>query len=48
MFVDMKAAFDSVDRKTIYRILRARGVRKGLIERIREVLRETKSRAKAG
>lgn len=48
MFVDMKVAFDSVDRKTIYGVLRARGVRKGLIERIREILRGTKSRAKAG
>lgn len=47
MFVDMKAAFDSVDRKTIYGALRTKGVRKWLIERIREILRGTKSRAKA-
>lgn len=47
-FVDLKAEFDSVDREVLVEILRERGVREGLVERIEEVLRETKSRVKVG
>ncbi|XP_046145234.1 uncharacterized protein LOC123988602 [Osmia bicornis bicornis] len=45
-FIDLKAAFDSVDRGVLMEALRERGVRKGLRERIKEVLRETKSRVR--
>lgn len=31
MFVDLKAAFDNVDRTTLWRILRDRGINEGLI-----------------
>jgi len=48
LFVNLKAAFDSVDRGIMYKAMRERGIRDGLIERIREVLRETKSRVKVG
>jgi len=48
LFVDLKAAFDSVDRGIMYKAMRERGIREGLIERVREVLRETTSRVKAG
>ena len=48
LFVDPKAAFDSVDRKVLMEALKRRGVRKGLIERIEEVYRETMSRVKVG
>lgn len=47
-FVDLKAAFDSVDRKNLIKALRERGVREGLVERIEEMLRETRSRVRLG
>jgi len=48
LFVDLKVAFNSVDRGIMYKAMRERGIREGLIERVREVLRETKSRVKVG
>lgn len=48
MFVDLRAAFDSVDREELIKAMRKRGVREGLIERVEELLRETKSRMKIG
>ncbi|XP_011859447.1 PREDICTED: golgin subfamily A member 6-like protein 22, partial [Vollenhovia emeryi] len=47
-FVDLRAAFDSVDRGVLLREMRGREVREGLVERVEEVLRETKSRVKVG
>lgn len=43
LFVDMKAAFDSADRRILYKTMKERGIREGLIERIKEVFRKTKS-----
>jgi len=48
MFVDLKAAFDSVDRKILVHTMRTRGVREGLVTRVEEILRETKSRVRIG
>jgi len=48
VFVDLKAAFDSVDRERLIEALRTRGVRKGLRERIGEIMRETKGRVRVG
>jgi len=48
LFVDLKAAFDSVDRDILISTMRERGVREGLIDRIEEILRETKSKVKIG
>lgn len=48
MFVDLKAAFDSVDRGLLYSAMREKGIREKLIERVKEVYRETKSRVKVG
>lgn len=48
LFVDMKAAFDSVDRKILHKTMKERGIREGLIEKVKEVFRETKSRVKIG
>jgi len=48
MFVDLKAAFDSVDREVLICTMRQRGIREGLIERVEEVMRETRSRVKIG
>jgi len=48
MFIDLKAAFDSVDRRVLIEALEERGVRKDLVERVKEMLRETKSRVRIG
>ncbi|XP_046145802.1 uncharacterized protein LOC123989168 [Osmia bicornis bicornis] len=48
LFVDMKAAFDSVDREVLARSMRKARVREGLVKRCVEVLRETKSKVRVG
>ena len=48
LFVDMKAAFDSVDREVLIKAMRERGVREGLVARCEEVLRETTGRVRVG
>lgn len=40
--MDLKVAFDTVSRKTVVEAVKERGVREGLVERIEEVLRETR------
>ncbi|XP_076659971.1 uncharacterized protein LOC143363245 [Halictus rubicundus] len=47
-FVDLKAAFDSVDREVLVKALRERGVREGLVVRCEEMLRETRSKVRVG
>ncbi|XP_024875959.1 trichohyalin-like, partial [Temnothorax curvispinosus] len=47
-FVDLKAAFDSVDRGILIKAMRERGIRDGLVRRTEEMLRETKSRVRGG
>lgn len=46
MFVDLKAAFDLVDRRVLMEAMRQRGIREELIERVAEMWRETKSRVR--
>ena len=41
LFVDMKAAFDSVAREVSAKAMTNRGVKEGLVVRCEEVLRET-------
>jgi len=48
MFVDLKAAFDSVNREVLRKVMRERGVREGIVRRVEQILRETKSRVKVG
>lgn len=48
LFINLKTAFDSVDKERLIKTLRARGVSEELVDRVKEVLRETKSRAKVG
>lgn len=48
LFVDLKAAFDSLDRGILIKAMRERGIRKGRIERVVKVLSETRSRVKIG
>lgn len=44
LFIDLKAAFNSVDRKILVKTMRERGIRERLIVRIEKMLRETRSR----
>jgi len=37
LFVDLKAAFDSIDRRVLVESLEERGIRKGLVERVKDV-----------
>lgn len=46
LFVDLKAAIDSLDRGVLLQTMRRRGVRKGLVEKVGEILRETRSRVR--
>jgi len=48
LFVDLKAAFDSVDRGKLMETMRVRGVREGIVRRMEQVLRETKCRVRVG
>ncbi|XP_053989911.1 uncharacterized protein LOC128882350 [Hylaeus volcanicus] len=41
LFVDLKAAFDKVNRTKLWKVMEQRGVRKGLIERSKELYEET-------
>ncbi|XP_071577283.1 uncharacterized protein [Temnothorax nylanderi] len=41
LFVDLKAAFDSVDKGLLVEAMRKRGVREGLVKRCKELLEET-------
>lgn len=43
-FVDMMAAFDSVDREVFVRMMRRRGIRECLVKRCEELIGETVSR----
>lgn len=44
--VDLRAAFDSVDRIRLVMAMRERGVREGLVSRCEDILRETSFRVK--
>jgi len=48
MIVDLKAAFDSIDRRVLVESMEERGIRRGLVKKVKEVLRETKSRVRIG
>lgn len=46
IFVNLRAAFDSVDREELVKGMRKLRVRKGLVERVEEILRETRSKVR--
>jgi len=48
MFVDLRAAFDSVNRDSLVDAMRERGVRERLVRGVERILRETKCRVKVG
>lgn len=45
-FIYLKAAFGKVNRECLWKTMRERGMRKELIGRVKEVYRETRSRAR--
>ncbi|KAL6419709.1 hypothetical protein ACFW04_013673 [Cataglyphis niger] len=47
-FIDLKAAFDSVDRRKLVEAMRERGVREELIRRSEDIMRETRNRVRRG
>lgn len=48
LFVNLKTAFDSVDRGVLIDAMKESGVREELSKRVEEMLRETKSRIMVG
>ena len=48
LFIDLKAAFDSVDREVLWRAMEERGVSEDLRRRIEEIYAETRSRVRVG
>jgi len=42
-FIDLKAVFDKVDRKILWRAMEERSIRRGLIERVKEIYEQTKN-----
>lgn len=48
LFVELKSAFDSVNREVLLKTMRQRGIRKGLVERVVKVMREIRSRVMVG
>ena len=46
LFIDLKAAFDSLDRKNLWKYMEERGVDCILIQKIREIFQETKCQVK--
>ncbi|XP_011299752.1 uncharacterized protein [Fopius arisanus] len=47
-FIDLKAAFDSVNRKRLWEAMKERSISEGLIERTKEMYRETGSKVRIG
>jgi len=48
LFVDLRTAFDSVDRAKLLEALREKGMRGGLLQRMGEIVSETRSRVRIG
>lgn len=48
LFVELKSAFDSVNREVLLKTMRQRGIREELVERVVKVMREMRSRVMVG
>ncbi|XP_051167789.1 uncharacterized protein LOC127285695 [Leptopilina boulardi] len=48
VFVDFKAAFPSVNRGVLWRVMRERGINQELIERVKELYEDTRERVRIG
>lgn len=46
LFVDLKAAFDSVDRRVLIKMMRRKVIAERLIDRVEKVLMKTRSRVR--
>ena len=42
-FIDLKSAFDKVSRGDFWKSMKERGIRKGIVERIKELYEETEN-----
>lgn len=42
-FMDLKSAFDKVDRKILWEVMERRGIRKVIVERVKEIYMSTKN-----
>ncbi|KAL6421679.1 hypothetical protein ACFW04_014492 [Cataglyphis niger] len=47
-FIDLKAAFDSVDRRKLVEAMKERGMREELIRKSENIMKETKNRGRGG
>lgn len=48
LFTNLRAAFDLVDRGVLIGMMRTKGIKEGLMRRVKEVLRKTKNKLKVG
>lgn len=48
LFVDLRAAFDLVDKGVLVKTMKGKGIREELVRRVKEVIKETRSRVRAG
>jgi len=42
-FIDLKVAFDKMNRKILWKAMEERGIRRGLIERVKEIYKQIKN-----
>ena len=47
-FTDLKSAFDKVSRGDLWKSMKETGIRKGVVERIKELYEETENRLRIG
>ena len=47
-FIDLKSAFDRVSRGDLWKSMKETGIRKGIVERIKELYEETENRIRIG
>lgn len=48
LFIDLRAAFDSVDRGVLIGMMKKKRIKEGLIRRVEEVLRKIMNRVRVG
>lgn len=48
LFINIKTAFDSVDREILIKCIRKKRLREGLVVRCKEMLKETMSKVRVG
>lgn len=46
--MDLRAAFDTVDREILWKTMRERGIREELVKRCEDMLKETRNRVRIG